>query len=91
MSAAAITAGVLSVPAALQAFVQGSYLLFTEQDRPVGTLVVKGNHLWGVGPFIRQWGVEEGDYVVITLDINEERATVSSGSEELLLRYQEGE
>ena len=83
--------GVLSVPAAFQEFVQGSYLLSTEQDRPVGTLVVKENRMWGVGPFYRRWGVEEDDLVIVVLDIAEDRATIASGGEELLLRYQEGE
>lgn len=91
MSESALTAGVLSVPAALQEFVHGSYLLSTEQDRPIGTLVVRGNHMWGVGPFYRRWGVEEGDYVVVVLDISHDRATIASGAEELLLRYQEGD
>lgn len=91
MSAAAVQAGVLSVPAALEDFVRGSYLLSSDDDRPIGTLVVKGNHMWGVGPFYRRWGVEEGDHVVVTIDINERRATVLAGGEEALLRFQEGE
>lgn len=91
MSAAAVTAGVLSVPTALREFIKGSYLLFTAQDLPIGTLVVKDWSMWGVSPFFRRWGIEEGDYVVIALDINESRATITSGTEEVLLRYQEGE
>lgn len=91
MSAAAVQAGVLSVPAAIEDFVSGSYLLSSDDDRPIGTLVVKGNHMWGVGPFYRRWGVEEGDHVVVTVDINHRRAKVVSGGEETLLRFQEGE
>jgi hypothetical protein len=91
MSAIAIQAGVLSVPAALEDFLSGSYLLSSDDDRPIGTLVVKGNHMWGVGPFYRRWGVEEGDHVVVTVDINQRRATVVAGGEEVLLRFQEGE
>lgn len=91
MSAAAVQAGVLSVPAAIEDFVSGSYLLSSDDDRPIGTLVVKGNHMWGVGPFYRRWGVEEGDHVVVTIDINHRRARVVSGGEETLLRFQEGE
>lgn len=91
MSATAVQAGVLSVPAALEDFLSGSYLLSSDDDRPIGTLVVKGNHMWGVGPFYRRWGVEEGDHVVVTVDINQHRATVVSGGEEVLLRFQEGE
>lgn len=91
MSATAVQAGVLSVPAALEEFLSGSYLLSSDDDRPIGTLVVKGNHMWGVGPFYRRWGVEEGDHVVVTVDINQRRATVVAGGEEVLLRFQEGE
>ena len=91
MSATAVQAGVLSVPAALEDFLSGSYLLSSDDDRPIGTLVVKGNRMWGVGPFYRRWGVEEGDHVVVTVDINQRRATVLAGGEEVLLRFQEGE
>lgn len=91
MSATAVQAAVLSVPAALEDFLSGSYLLSSDDDQPIGTLVVKGNHMWGVGPFYRRWGVEEGDHVVVTVDINQRRATVVAGGEEVLLRFQEGE
>lgn len=91
MSATAVQAGVLSVPAALEDFLSGSYLLSSDDDRPIGTLVVRGNHMWGVGPFYRRWGVEEGDHVVVTVDMNQRRATVMAGGEEVLLRFQEGE
>jgi hypothetical protein len=91
MSAAALQSGVLTVPAALQDFVSGSYLLFSEQERPIGTLVAKDSRMWGVGPFYRRWGVEEGDYVVVAIDISERRATVAAGGEELLLRFQEAD
>jgi hypothetical protein len=47
--------------------------------------------MWGVGPFYRRWGVEAGDHVVVTVDINQRRATVMAGGEEVLLRFQEGE
>jgi len=91
MSATAVQAGVLSVPAALEDFLSGSYLLSSEDDRPIGTLVVKGNRMWGVGPFYRRWGVEEGNHVVVTVDINQHRGTGVAGGEEVLLRFQEGE
>jgi hypothetical protein len=91
MSAAALQSGVLTVPAAFQDFVSGSFLLFSEQDRPIGTLVAKDSRMWGVGPFYRRWGVEEGDYVVVAIDINARRATIGAGGEELLLRFQEAD
>jgi hypothetical protein len=86
-----VTAGVLSVPSALRDLVTGTYTLVTEQDHPVGSVTLKGSAMWGVGPYFRRWGVEEGDFVVVTLNLNERRATIASGTEELLLRYQEAE
>jgi hypothetical protein len=80
-----------SVPAALEDFVRGTYLLSSDDDRPIGTLVAKGNRMWGVGPYYRRWGVEAGDHVVVTIDINKHQAEVVSGGEEVLLRFQEGE
>jgi hypothetical protein len=91
VSVAAVTAGVLTLPAALKGLVGGTYQLVTEQDHAVGSITAKGSAIWGVGPFFRRWGVEEGDYVVLTLDVQKRRATIASGTEELLLRYQEGE
>jgi hypothetical protein len=91
MSTSAVQAGVLSVPSALQEFVRGSYLLSSDGDKPVGTLVIKGGHMWGVGPFYRRWGVEENDYVVVKIDIDKRCATIAAGGEELLVRLQEAE
>lgn len=91
LSAASGQSGVLTVPAALQSIIAGSYLLFSEQEHPIGTLVAKENRMWGVRPFFTRWGVEEGDFVVVTLDITAGRATIAAGGEELLLRYQDAE
>lgn len=91
LSTAAIAGGVLSVPAALKGILRGSFLLKTEHSVPIGTLVAKDGHIWGVGPFFRRWGVEEGDFVVVTVTLNEQQATVLAGTDELLLRFQSGE
>ena len=90
MSPNSETTGILGAPAAFRPMVGGSYMLFTESERPVGTLVVEQN-MWGMMPFFRRWGVEAGDYVVIVIDIGERKATITAGDEELLWRYQRGE
>lgn len=82
--------GVLGTPAALRAVAQGPFALFAEAGRPVGTLVIESN-MWGLSSFFRRWGVEAGDYVVIALDLSKRNATIAVGTEELLLRYQNGE
>jgi len=45
--------------------------------------------MWGVSPFFRRRGVEAGDYVGLQIDLRAKTATISSGAEELLLRFQE--
>lgn len=79
--------GILGTPAAFRPIVEGSYALYSESEHQVGTLVVEQN-MWGLTPFFRRWGVEAGDYVVIAIDIEDRTATISTGDEELLWRYQ---
>lgn len=90
ISPAAEATGILGVPAAVRSVTRGSYELFGEDERPVGTLVIEEN-MWGLSPFFRRWGVEAGDYVVITLSLTDRQATISVGTEELLLQYTSGE
>lgn len=90
ISPAAESTGILGAPAAVRSVTGGSYELFAEDERPVGTLVIEQN-MWGLSPFFRLWGVEAGDLVVIALDLRSRHATIAVGGEELLLRYQAGE
>lgn len=90
ISPAGASTGVLGVPASLDQLLRGSYSLSSEDGRSVGTLVVDDN-MWGLSPFYRRWGVEAGDYLVVTFDIADGTAMIATGSEDLLLRYQEGE
>jgi hypothetical protein len=90
ISPAAETTGILGAPAAVRSVTAGSYELFAEDERPVGTLVIEQN-MWGLSPFFRRWGVEAGDLVVIVLDLTRRHATIAVGTDELLLRYQGGE
>ena len=88
VSPATLNSGVLSTPSAVREMLQGEFVLDAEDGRPVGTLVVDKDRMWGVGPFFRRWGVEAGDYIVVTLDTTGRRATLETGDEELLVRYQ---
>ncbi len=90
ISPAAEATGILGTPAAVRSVTGGSYDLFAENERPVGTLVIEQN-MWGLSPFFRRWGVEVGDFVVIVLDLTSRRAVIAVGADELLLRYQAGE
>lgn len=90
VSQAGVVSGVLGVPAVLDDLLRGSFTLTSEDGRRVGTVVVDDN-MWGLSPFFRRWGVEAGDYVVVTFDLRNGAATISTGTEELLLRFQKGE
>jgi len=90
ISPAAESTGILGTPAAIQTAAAGRYELFAENRRPAGTLVIE-QAMWGLSPFFRRWGVEAGDVIVIVLDLRTRQATVSVGTDELLLRYQSGE
>jgi hypothetical protein len=90
ISPAAEATGILGTPAAVRSVARGSFELFAEDQRPVGTLVIE-DAMWGLSPFFRRWGVEEGDFVVLAIELSMRKATIGVGGEELLLRYQQGE
>jgi hypothetical protein len=90
VSPAAAQTGIFGTPAAIGAVAKGSYQLSSEDNHPVGTLVIE-QAIWGLSPYFRRWGVESGDYVVIALNLDTKQASIATGSEELLLKYQSGE
>lgn len=90
ISAAGERSAVLGVPGALKSIVQGSFPLSAEDGRPIGTLAADGS-IWGLSPFYRRYGVEEGDYLVLVFDLTTREATIIAGTQELLLRFQSGE
>ena len=90
ISAAGERSGVLGVPGAIKRLVRGSYALSTQDGRGAGRLTLEEN-MWGLSSFYRRYGIEEGDYLVIVLELQSRTATVYAGSQELLLRFQSGE
>jgi hypothetical protein len=90
VSAAGERSGVLTTPGALKGVIQGDFELLSEDERPVGTLVIEDS-MWGLSPFFRRFGVEEGDYLVIKIALRERRATIYAGAADLLLRFQQAE
>ena len=91
ISASSAHSGVLSIPGSLRDVISGAFSLWAEDGRPVGTLGIRGHAMWGLSPYFRRWGVEEGDYILVTLDPVQRRASVTAGTQELLLRHQTGE
>jgi hypothetical protein len=91
LSPASVTSGVLSVPAMLAPVLHGQFSLLTEDNTPVGTLVIEETRLWGVSPFYRRRGVEAGDHLLLVFNLNQRKAHVDAGDETVALAYQGGE
>lgn len=91
LSAAATTSGVLSVPAAFSPLLRGQFNLLTEDDAAMGTLVIEEGRLWGISPFYRRRGVEAGDHLLLTFNLQDRTARVEVGDEALALKHQVGE
>lgn len=90
ISKAAETSGVLSLPGGMREVAQGRYALSSEDGEPVGTLVVE-DRIWGLSSAFRRRGVEAGDYVVLKINSGDAEAQILVGSEDLLLRFQDGD
>jgi hypothetical protein len=74
--------GIVSVPAALKAFLQGRFTLVAGDNSRIGTLVVKDGSAWGLGPFFSRRGGEPGDYLSIVFDLSRRCALVQIGDED---------
>ena len=90
VSQGAIESGVVGVPSAKRDFVQGRFRLKTEPgDDEIGQLAVKDASAWGLGPYLRRSGVEEGDYLLIVFNLGKKTASMRVGDEGLLEQYQD--
>ena len=90
ISQGAIESGVIGVPAAKRALIQGRYKLKESQsDADAGTLTVKEASAWGLGPYLRRNGVEQGDFLVIVFQPAKKIARLAVGRDALIECYQD--
>jgi hypothetical protein len=82
LSPAALSSGVITVPSGLSRFVEGKYLLRTQDGSEVGTLVISGASGWGLKSFFGRRGGEPGDVIVLTLDLRRHEAALRLGTKE---------
>lgn len=78
-----LTNGIVSIPAALKAFVQGKFALVTGDNSKIGTFVVKDNSAWGLGPFFSRRGGEPDDYLLMVFDLSLRIVAVQIGDSSL--------
>lgn len=83
VSVSLLSSGIVSVPAALKSFVQGNFALMTGDNSRVGTLVVKDNSAWGLGPFFHRRGGEPGDYLLMVFHLSEREVVAQLGDSSL--------
>ncbi|MBN2473868.1 MAG: hypothetical protein JXB62_04635 [Pirellulales bacterium] len=86
LSKAAISGGVVTVPAAVKRQVRGKFILRTDQGHKVGTLVAKKGCGWGLGPALRGGHAQQGDHMLLLLDTPKRQAHIHIGDENILNR-----
>lgn len=84
LSEATILTGVVSVPAAMKAYISGNFVLKAVDGAVMGTLVAKETSAWGLSPFFRRRGGEAGDYLLMTFDLKKRDAFLCVGNEDLI-------
>jgi hypothetical protein len=86
LSKAAISGGVITVPAAMKERLQGKFALRSPDGQPAGTLVSKDGCAWGLGPVLRGQATSPGDHLLILFDTLHRVAEVHLGDAQVLPR-----
>jgi hypothetical protein len=89
LSKAAISGGVVTVPAAMKRQLRGKFILRTDEGHEVGTLVAKKGCGWGLGPALRGRHARQGDHLLLVLDTQRREARLQLGDESLLDRVRD--
>lgn len=84
LSRAAISGGVITVPAAMKRQVRGRFTLRTDEGHRVGTLVARKGCGWGLGPALRGGRAEQGDHMLLLFDTAKRQARIRLGDESII-------
>ena len=84
LSKAAISGGVITVPAAVKDRLQGKFDIHMPDGEPAGTLVSKSGCAWGLGPVLRGRKASPGDHLLILFDTSGRVAQIHLGDESVL-------
>lgn len=87
LSKAAISGGVLTVPARLKEQVRGRFSLLTSNGHAAGTMVSKNGCAWGLGPALRGQEARPGDHMLMLLDASRREARIRIGDASILGRF----
>lgn len=81
LSASAVASGVISIPSALAAFLTGDFEINDADGLRLGRLGTGGYAAWGLSPTIARRGLEAGDYLSVTIDLQARTAVARWGIE----------
>ena len=84
LSGAAISRGILTIPAAVSQYVSGEFAANAEDGTKLADFTAVRNQLSGLGDLFRRCGVESGDCMLVTISPRDKSAIVVLGDEELL-------
>ena len=82
LSPAALSSGVIAVPAGVVRFIVGKYMLKAKDGSEIGTCSISGHSGWGLRPFFQRRGGEAGDVLLLTFDLQRHEATALLGTKE---------
>jgi hypothetical protein len=74
-----LASGTFTVPASMKDFISGEFKLRVEDGSTIGKLICKESGAWGLGPFYRRRGGEQGDCLMIVFDLAAREAVVRVG------------
>jgi len=84
LSKAAISGGVITVPAAMKEKIRGKFLIRTAEGQEAGTLVSKNGCAWGLGPVLRGHSAAPGEYLLIHFNPADRVALIQIGDQRAL-------
>ena len=90
LSKAAISGGVVTVPAVLNRRLRGEYTLRSPDGRTLGTFVTKEGSGWGLGPALRRAEANPGDYLLLRFSADSRDVQLRLGGESLAQAIQSG-
>ncbi len=90
LSKAAISGGVITVPAAMKRELLGKFTLRTEEKHSVGTLVAKKGCGRGLGPALRGRQAKQGDHLLLLFDAEKREARLQLGDETIIVTVHRG-
>jgi len=83
LSKAAISGGVITVPAAVKRQLYGRFALRDSGGHRAGTLVAKKGCGWGLGPALRRQKAKAGEHLLLLFDLDQREAGLQIGDKSI--------